>query len=42
MMMMMMMTLTVQHDEYDCTIRVRRLCGLISNYFDHLLLLLLL
>ena len=26
-------------DEYDCTDRVRRRCGLMSNYFDHLLLL---
>jgi len=24
--------------EYDRTVRVRRRCGLISNYFDHLLL----
>jgi len=21
--------------EYDCTVRVRRQCGFISNYFDH-------
>ena len=26
-------------DEYDCTDRVRRRCGLMLNYFDHLLLL---
>jgi len=23
--------------EYDCTVRVLRRCGLMSNYFDHLL-----
>jgi len=28
------------HGEYDWTVRVRRQCGLMSNYFDHLLLLL--
>jgi len=25
--------------EYDWTVHVRRRCGLMSNYFDHLLLL---
>ena len=25
--------------EYDCTVRVRRQCGLMSNYFGHLSLL---
>jgi len=29
-------------DEYDLTVRVRQLCDLMSNYFDHLLLLLVL
>jgi len=24
------------HGEYDCIVRVRRRCGLMSNYFDHL------
>ena len=23
-------------EEYDCTVHVRRRCGLMSNYFDHL------
>jgi len=27
-------------DEYDWIVRVRRRCGLMSNYFDHLLSLL--
>jgi len=27
------------HSEYDWTVRLRRRCSLVSNYFDHLLLL---
>jgi len=30
----------VPPEEYDWTVHVRRWCGLMSNYFDHLLLLL--
>jgi len=31
----------MSHGEYE-TVRLRRRCGVLSNYFDHLLLLLLL
>jgi len=30
------------HSEYNSTVRLRRRCGLMSNYSDYLLLLLLL
>jgi len=36
-----MMCTLAPAEEYDSAVHVRRRCGLMSNYFDHLLLLLL-